>query len=179
MVRADEMLADLQQAKNLRILVLDSCRNNPLAEQLKRSIGSTRGISIGRGLAPMESPDGTIISYATQAGRTADDGQGRNSPYTIAFLKHIADKEDIATVFHRISSSVVDTSKGTQRPELSLSFFGEFYLNGKLELTVRPPASRASRSLRRCRVTLEKRGGDWACCGVQGSPREIPELPVR
>jgi TPR repeat protein len=139
MVRADEMLADLQQAKNLRILVLDSCRNNPLAEQLKRFIGSTRGIGIGRGLAPMESPDGTIISYATQAGRTADDGQGRNSPYTIAFLKHIADKEDIATVFHRISSSVVDTSKGTQRPELSLSFFGEFYLNGRLELTVRPP----------------------------------------
>jgi uncharacterized caspase-like protein len=71
MTRVDEILADLQPAKNLRILVLDSCRDNPLAEQLKRSLGVTRGINVGRGLAKMESPDGTIISYATQAGNTA------------------------------------------------------------------------------------------------------------
>jgi len=56
MARVDEMLADLQQAKNLRVLVLDACRDNPLADQLKRSIGSTRGVSVGRGLARMESP---------------------------------------------------------------------------------------------------------------------------
>src|SRR6204780_1313189 len=98
MARVDEILADLQQAKNLRILVLDSCRDNPLADELKRSIGLTRSASIGRGLAKIESPDGTIVSYSTQAGRTAADGDGRNSPYTAAFLKHIEDKEDIATV---------------------------------------------------------------------------------
>jgi hypothetical protein len=138
MVRVDEILADLQHAKNLRILVLDSCRHNPLADQLKRSIGLTRGASIGQGLAKMESPDGTIISYATQAGRTAQDGTGRNSPYTTAFLNHIQDKEEIATVFHQISANVYETTKGTQVPELSLSFFGEFYLNGKLQLTVKP-----------------------------------------
>jgi len=85
MARVDEILADQQHAKNLRVLVLDACRDNPLADQLKQSIGSTRGVSIGRGLARMESLDGTIISYATQAGRTADDGKGRNSPYTTAF----------------------------------------------------------------------------------------------
>jgi uncharacterized caspase-like protein len=42
MVRVDEVLSDLQQAKNLRILILDSCRDNPLAEQLKRAVGTTR-----------------------------------------------------------------------------------------------------------------------------------------
>ena len=87
MATVEEILADLQQAKNLRILVLDSCRDNPLAQQLKRSIGSIRHVSIGRGLARMESRDGTIVSYATQAGRTVGDGTGRNSPYTTAFLK--------------------------------------------------------------------------------------------
>jgi hypothetical protein len=140
MTRVDEILADLQQAKNLRVLVLDSCRDNPLADELKRSLGLTRGASIGRGLAKMESPDGTIISYATQAGRTATDGADRNSPFTSAFLKHIEDKEDIVTVFHRIGSNVYETTKGTQVPELSLSFFGEFYLNGKLQITLTPPA---------------------------------------
>jgi uncharacterized caspase-like protein len=141
MARVDEILADLQQAKNLRILVLDSCRDNPLADQLKRSIGSTRSASVGRGLARMESPDGTIISYSTQSGRTAEDGNDRNSPYTTVFLRHIEDKDDIATVFHRIGAGVYQTTQGKQVPELSLSFFGEFYLNGKLQVTVTPSAT--------------------------------------
>ena len=131
LTRVDEILADLQQAKNLRILVLNSCRDNPFAEDLKRSLGRTRSTSLSRGLAKMESPDGTIISYATQAGRTADDGSGRNSPYTGAFLKHIEDKDNITTLFQRIGAKVYKDTKGLQVPELSLSFFGELYLNGK------------------------------------------------
>src|SRR3954471_10830092 len=39
LVRADEILADLQQAKNLRILVLDACRDNPFADELRRNVG--------------------------------------------------------------------------------------------------------------------------------------------
>ena len=138
MARVDEILADLQQAKNLRILVLDSCRDNPFAEDLKRSIGRSRSTAFGRGLAKMESPDGTIISYATQAGRTADDGSGRNSPYTSAFLKHIEEKDNITTVFQHIGANVYEDTKGLQVPELSLSFFGEFYLNGKQETAAAP-----------------------------------------
>jgi hypothetical protein len=143
MARVDEILADLQQAKNLRILVLDSCRDNPLADELKRSIGLTRSASIGRGLAKIESPDGTIVSYSTQAGRTAEDGSDRNSPYTAAFLQHIEDKDDIATVFHRIGANVYQKTQGKQVPELSISFFGEFYLNGKLQITVAPASPSA------------------------------------
>jgi len=143
MARVDDILGDLQQAKNLRILVLDSCRDNPLADELKRSIGRTRSASVGRGLAKMESPNGTIISYSTQAGSTAMDGDGRNSPYTTAFLRHIEDKEEVSTVFHRISATVYDSTSGTQTPELSLSFFGEFYLNGKLQVTTTPGAAPA------------------------------------
>ena len=143
MARVDEILADLQQAKNLRILVLDSCRDNPLADDLKRSIGLTRSASIGRGLAKIESPDGTIVSYSTQAGRTAEDGSDRNSPYTAAFLQHIEDKDDIATVFHRIGANVYQKTQGKQVPEISISFFGEFYLNGKLQITVTPTSPSA------------------------------------
>ncbi len=136
--RVDDILEDLKQAKNLRILVLDSCRDNPLADQLKRSIGTTRSATIQRGLARIESPEGTIISYSTQAGRTAADGDGRNSPYTTAFLKHIEEKDDISAVFHHISADVYRQSGGGQVPELSLSFFGEFYFNGKMQVTITP-----------------------------------------
>jgi uncharacterized caspase-like protein/cyclophilin family peptidyl-prolyl cis-trans isomerase len=128
MTRVDEIVADLQQAKNLRILVLDSCRNNPLVEALTRSIGRTRAALLQRGLAKIASPEGMIIAYATQAGQEAEDGSGRNSPYTNAFLKHIETPAEIGTVFRRISADVYAATQRTQLPELSLSMIGEFYL---------------------------------------------------
>ena len=143
MVRVDDVIADMQQAKNLRILVLDSCRDNPLAEQLKRSVGTARSTSIGRGLAKIDSPEGMIISYATQPGRTADDGDGRNSPYTAAFLRNVEAKEEVGTIFRRISADVYQATHQMQLPELSLSLIGEFYLNGKLQITVTPPTTTA------------------------------------
>jgi uncharacterized caspase-like protein len=129
LARVDDIVADLQQAKNLRILVLDSCRDNPLAEDLKR-----RSASVQRGLARLDSPQGMIVAYATQAGRTADDGAGRNSPYTAAFLKQIETPEEIGTVFRRISADVYQATQQKQLPELSLSLIGEFYLHGKPEI---------------------------------------------
>jgi Caspase domain len=143
MVRVDDVIADMQPAKNLRILVLDSCRDNPLAEQMKRSIGSTRSASIGRGLAKIDSPEGMIIAYATQPGRTAEDGDGRNSPFTTSFLKNIEAREEIGIIFRRISGDVYQTSHQMQLPEVSLSLTGEFYLNGKLQITAMPATTAA------------------------------------
>jgi uncharacterized caspase-like protein len=140
MTRVDEIVADLQQAKTLRILVLDSCRDNPLAEELKRAIGPTRALSIQRGLAKIDSPEGMIISYATQAGRTAADGDDRNSPYTAAFLKHIEEKQEIGTVFRQITADVYESTGRKQLPELSLSLIGEFYLRGRPEAATAGPA---------------------------------------
>ena len=153
MARVDDLIADLQQAKNLRILVLDSCRDNPFAEDLKRSIGRSRGASIQRGLAKIDNAQGMIVSYATQAGRTAEDGSGRNSPYTSAFLKNIELEDEIGTIFRRIAQDVYNSTNNAQLPEVSLSVIGEFYLRGKLEVRVNaapgqtaPPASEAAQA---------------------------------
>jgi uncharacterized caspase-like protein len=131
MVRVEEIVSDLRQARDLGILVLDACRDNPLVEDLKRSIGLTRALSLQRGLARMDTPQGMILSYATQPGRTAADGASRNSPYTAAFLKHIEDPTEIGTIFRQISADVYTTTKRKQLPELSLSLVGEFYLHGR------------------------------------------------
>jgi len=136
--RVDDVLNDLQQAKNLRILVLDSCRDNPLAESLKRSIGQSRGATIRQGLIKMEAPLGTIISFSTQAGQTANDGDGRNSPYTASFLKRIEEPKEIGEIFREVSTDVYETSGKQQLPELSLSIVGNFYLNGNVSVTVTP-----------------------------------------
>ena len=120
-IRVDDIMNDLQQAKNLRILVLDSCRDNPFAESLKRSLGSTRSSSVRQGLSKMDAPLGTA-----------------------AFLKRIEEPEEIGDVFRDISSDVYETSGKSQLPELSLSIAGKFYLNGPVSITVTHPAQSAS-----------------------------------
>jgi formylglycine-generating enzyme required for sulfatase activity len=142
--KVDDVLGYLQKAKALKVLILDACRDNPLAETLKRSIGSTRAVSIQRGLARIEAPVGTIISYSTQVGRTAADGTGRHSPYTTAFLKHIEEPAEIGDIFRDISADVFRATGEKQLPELSLSIIGKFYLKGSasLTLTVPPPPAR-------------------------------------
>jgi formylglycine-generating enzyme required for sulfatase activity len=136
--KVDDVLGYLQQAKALKILVLDSCRDNPLAETLKRSIGLTRAASLERGLARIEAPIGTIISYSTQAGRTAVDGKGRNSPYTTAFLKHIEEQSEIGDIFRDVSSDVYSATGKQQLPELSLSIIGKFYFKGPTSIAISP-----------------------------------------
>lgn len=128
--RVDDIMYDLQQAKNLKILVLDSCRDNPFTENLKRSPGSARGLSFRQGLSKVDAPLGTIVSFSTQAGRTADDGDGRNSPYSAAFLRRIEEPKEIGEVFRDISADVYETSGKAQLPELSLSLVGKYYLKG-------------------------------------------------
>jgi hypothetical protein len=80
-----------------------------------------------------------IVSYATQAGRTAEDGSGRNSPYTAAFLKNIELPEEIGTVFRRIGADVFAATRQGQLPELSLSLIGEYFLKGRSAAGTAPP----------------------------------------
>ena len=173
--RVDDILDDLKQAKNLRILVLDSCRDNPLADQLKRSIGTTRSATIQRGLAKIESPDGTIISYSTQAGRTAADGDGRNSPYTTAFLKHIEEKDDISAVFHHISADVYSTAAAARCRNCRCRSSASSISTASCRSRSRR-ASRRRRRLRRRRRALEEHGGRRQRSGVRGSSRALSQL---
>jgi hypothetical protein len=149
LIRLDDMTADLQQARNLRILVLDSCRDNPLLNDLRRSMEPSRSASIQRGLARIDSPQGMIVAYSTQAGRTAADGNGRNSPYTTAFLKYIGADDEIGTIFRRVSSDVYEKTGHNQLPELSLSLIGEFYLRDKTESAVKPNSANGTDDARR------------------------------
>jgi uncharacterized caspase-like protein len=139
LTRVDDTVADLKQARNVRILVLDACRDNPLAEELSRSMGASRGLTVDRGLAKIIAARGMIVSYATQTGQTAFDGIGRNSPYTAAFLRHIEGQQEIGTVFRRISADVYEVTKHEQLPELSISLVGEFYMRGRADLTLSIP----------------------------------------
>jgi uncharacterized caspase-like protein len=92
-----------------KLVFLDACRDNPLMAS------SVRGIS--RGLAPINVSEGTLISYATKDGQTAEDGAGQpNSPFTQALLEHIADPADIAVVLRKVREKVMNATGGKQQP---------------------------------------------------------------
>jgi hypothetical protein len=75
----ESVLAAMDESgAKMKVVVLDCCRNNPLARSFSRSLGT-------RGLAQPESrtiPSGTLIAYSTADNDVADDGEGVNSLYT-------------------------------------------------------------------------------------------------
>ncbi len=89
-------------------MVLDACRDNPLADKFVRSISvSTRDIPKVQGYARPEKAQGMIIVYATQADDAARDGGGRNSPFTHAFPKEIEEQGlEVGAMFRRIGTDV-------------------------------------------------------------------------
>lgn len=111
----DRILAVVEPAKQLRLVILDACRDNPFAKTMKRTVGSR---AIGRGLAKVEpSSPNTLIAYASKAGSTASDGDSKNSPFTTALVKHIAKPGlDLRKAFGFVRDDVLKATNNTQEP---------------------------------------------------------------
>jgi hypothetical protein len=119
----------------VKILVLDACRNNPLSEKLNaHTSGVARSVGMTRGLARIDRADGTVVAYATQADQVAQDGSGRNSPFSAALIRRLREPNlEIGTLFRRVAQDVYEQTDGRQRPELSISLLQDFYLNRRDE----------------------------------------------
>ncbi len=142
LTKLNDVVADVKKAKALRILVLDACRDNPLADILEQqssgqSVVATRSVGLAkltRTVQHTETPTaeptrgGDIVIYAAEAGRTASDGAGRNSPFTSALLRNIeVEGQEVFGLIWRVAVSVQQETAGAQRPELLLSVPFEFY----------------------------------------------------
>ncbi len=126
------------EGSSARIVMLDACRDNPLASQMQMA-GATR--SVGRGLARVEAADvGTLIAFATSPGSTAADGKGRHSPFTAALLKHLGEPGlEIRQTMTRVRQAVVTASNGRQTPWENASLTGDLYLAGLPQAAEKAP----------------------------------------
>ena len=127
-VTLDDVLASTSGA-GLRLVILDACRNNPLARSMR---GATRLRSVSGGsLGDLNEDllgDETLVAYSAAAGTTADDGDGRNSPYASALLAHLEDPVDIGLMFRRVRARVLSATNERQRPHEYSSLLREHYL---------------------------------------------------
>ena len=131
-VTLDDLLVSTVGA-SLRLVILDACRNNPLARSMQRTAAS-RSVSGGSfgNLNEDLLGDETLVAYAAAAGTTAADGRGRNSPYTAALLSHLETPLEILTLFRRVRAQVLASTNGAQRPHEYQSLVREHYLTRTL-----------------------------------------------
>jgi uncharacterized caspase-like protein len=131
-VAIDEVRAALDRANGVKIMILDACRNNPLADRLQRTLygSASRAIETTRGLARIDKTQGMVVAYATAADDVAQDGTGRNSPFTTALLRRLQEPGlEIEMMFRRVAFDVNAQTGGRQRPETYISLLSEYYLN--------------------------------------------------
>jgi uncharacterized caspase-like protein len=111
----ERILVAVEPARQLRLVILDACRDNPFAKTMKRTVASR---AIGRGLAKVEptSPN-TIIAYAAKAGSTASDGDSKNSPFAAALVEHLPKPGlDLRRAFGFVRDDVLKTTGNKQEP---------------------------------------------------------------
>ena len=101
-----------------RIAIFDACRNNPFEAVDKK---------IGRGLAIVDAPKGSLVSYSTAPGMTALDGDGDHSPFTAALIDvGRAPGQAVEQTFKQVRRVVAKATDGQQVPWESSSLVSDF-----------------------------------------------------
>lgn len=118
-VHFDDLLELLDRSKAFKMVFLDACQNNPFQNRIEH---------FKAGLAPPPDVSGFLIGFATQPGKVAYDGAGRNSPYASALLSHLrAPGEEVLTVMAEVNKHVRKDTGGAQVPYVQFSVKPEFF----------------------------------------------------
>jgi uncharacterized caspase-like protein len=122
-------MRSVEGAKRLKMIVLDACRDNPFAPQLRKTASSDAPVpvstgsgavatrAVGRGLGAIKVSGATLVVYAAKHGQTALDGEGGNSPFAIAMVQRLATPNvEINKLFRLVRDDVMEATAGRQEP---------------------------------------------------------------
>ena len=123
-ISLERLLTVIEPARQLRLVILDACRDNPFARTMKRTIASR---VIGRGLAKVEPVNpNTLVAFAARAGSTASDGDSKNSPFTAALVKYLPRPGlDLRRAFGFVRDEVLKITNNRQEPFIYGSLGGD------------------------------------------------------
>ena len=157
LIPATDIVKALELVAGSKLIVLDSCRDNPFQKapaspSKARAVNSVSGQLQSRSNQVKMDIAGTglnlMIAYSTRYGDLALDGPpGGNSPYTENLLKVLAEPGlDARLVFERVRDAVYAATSGQQNP-LTEGSLGDklVFINPKLQAAPSPqPATAAT-----------------------------------
>jgi uncharacterized caspase-like protein len=154
-ISLDRILQAIEPARQLRLVILDACRDNPFVKNMKRTVSSR---SLGRGLAGVEpARPNTLIAFAAKGGSTALDGDTRNSPFTTALLKYLATPGlELGKAFRLVRDDVMNATGNKQEPFVYGSLGGNDV--ALVPAPASPPAASANADIRRDYELAERVG---------------------
>ena len=113
-VSLEQVMGAVESTKQLGLVILDACRDNPFAAQMRVTIA---GRSITRGLAAIEPRRGALVAYAAKHGQVALDGTGANSPFVSALVRNLQRPGvEINKVFRLVRDDVLAATNDRQEP---------------------------------------------------------------
>lgn len=203
LIRVDLVQSVMENKKRTNILFLDACRDNPLARNLARAMG-TRSTSLPLGLSSTESGIGTLVSFSTQPGNVAEDGQGRNSPYAAALAMQLKlPGVSLSEMLINVRRDVMQATNDRQIPWEHSALRDRFYFAAPKPVVVAPPppapkadedrepieltpaqksrlSSRLNRELKRVGCDPRATGGTWTATSQAALQRfaEITKLAL-
>jgi hypothetical protein len=129
-IELDSIMRLMESKVPVNLIFLDACRNNPLADDLRKNLAALkRSAVLGRGLARVE-PSGrdTLIAFAAAPGQEAADGSDANSPFTSALLKHIGTPNlEVSVMLKEVAADVRKATHNAQRPQQLSDMSRTFY----------------------------------------------------
>ncbi|RUZ27430.1 peptidase c14 caspase catalytic subunit p20, partial [Mesorhizobium sp. M7A.F.Ca.CA.001.15.1.1] len=133
-VPVDFVLRQMSRETSIRLIFLDACRDNPLAEVLAKTAG-VKGARSGLAEIPIENGGaGTLVAFATSPNQVAFDGSGQHSPFASALLAHMGETNvSITEAMNRVTADVFKVTAGKQRPWSNVSLTTEVVLH-KIDL---------------------------------------------
>jgi hypothetical protein len=112
-VKLSLVLDAVKKARQLKVVILDACRDNPFAERYALQGAG----SVGHGLANIEPSSGVLVAFAARHGTVAFDGEGERSPFTLALLQQLARPGiDVLEFFSEVAKTVRKATNARQEP---------------------------------------------------------------
>lgn len=116
-VSVKTIMSYMKSNSKLQLVFLDSCRNNPFPASSFLVGPQKQFLVAGVGLAPQEATLGSFITFSTQPGAVAIDGQGDQSPFTASILSHTFNLGiDVKTAITEVTDDVWKATQQKQKP---------------------------------------------------------------
>ena len=132
------ILESLSKKSKLKIVILDACRTSPFAQfhDIKGGLSRHVSLNIDNNLDSIDETfnkflEGTLIAYSTSPDKTANDGDGKHSPYTKYLLQNLTKSNfTIEDILKNTRADVIEETSGFQTPWYESSMNGKFYPAG-------------------------------------------------